>query len=81
MNIHSNTKAPDSKFECEIEKEIRHIVEFWNRLRTCDDELGETSWEELEPYERLVTECLYGPARDLNGARLATVKAMMLLTR
>lgn len=54
------------------------IVEFWNGIRVCE-ELGETTWEELEPLERRTTECLHKVPPDIVGARNATAKALDLL--
>lgn len=61
-----------------LEDEIRRIVEFWNRLRVCE-ELGATSWGALEPIERQVTECLGQSPRDVAKAASLTAEAMLLV--
>jgi hypothetical protein len=57
---------------------VQHIAEFWNRLRVCE-EIGRTSWEELEPLEREVTECLSREPPDIDRADSLTAKAMLLI--
>ncbi|WP_164103213.1 hypothetical protein [Candidatus Laterigemmans baculatus] len=62
----------------QAEKELELIVEFWNRLRVCED-LGTTNWEALEPIEREVTDCLSLRPPDLQRARTATARALDLI--
>ena len=56
----------------------RRLVEFWNGLRVCE-ELGGTSWEELEPLERQTADCLSRDPPDFGGADSATAKAFLLI--
>lgn len=60
--------------------EVRRIVEFWNRLRVCD-ELGATTWGALEPLERQVTESLDHRSRDVAKAASITAMAMLMVAR
>ena len=78
-NMHVNRLSPSLEpFEnC---PEQTSIVEFWNVIRVCE-ELGETTWEELEPLERRTTECLHQVPPDIVGARNATAEALNLLQR
>jgi len=73
----SNVLSPEEP-PPDAKKDIGFIVDTWNLLRTCD-ELGGTSWEELEPLERRATECLSCKPPDILGARRATIDALDLL--
>jgi len=53
-----------------------YLVDFWNQLRISDD-TGMSSWEELGPLERSVTDCL--ARSDLAEAESMTAKAMLLI--
>lgn len=52
------------------------IAEFWNQLRISDD-VGMTTWEDLAPLERQVTECILGG--DFAKAESLTAEAMHLI--
>jgi hypothetical protein len=52
------------------------VIDFWNQLR-ISDETGMTTWEELAPLERAVTDCL--ARSDLAEAESLTAKAMHLI--
>lgn len=54
------------------------LVGFWNMVRACE-EIGLTTWEELEPIERAVTECLDQDPPDLARAVSLTYKAHILI--
>lgn len=54
------------------------LIAFWNELRATDD-IGETTWEVLEPIEREVTECLDRAPSDIGRAVSLTYKAHLLI--
>jgi hypothetical protein len=54
------------------------IIAFWNEIRVTED-TGVTTWETLEPLERLVTECRNQDPPDLGRAMSLTRKAQLLI--
>jgi hypothetical protein len=66
-------------FDRDGPSEVRQLVEFWNQVRSCDEQ-GQTSWETLEMLEREVTECLAQQPPDIDRAQSVTAKAMLLIT-
>ena len=65
--------------ERRMEERVRPIVEFWNQLR-ISEELGATTWDVLEPLERIVTEALAKRRLDLDEAEAATAKAFFYIS-
>jgi hypothetical protein len=76
MDEFEGTLSPDGDSD---EERIRRVVEFWNQLRV-HDATGRTSWGNLEPLERQVTECLVRRRpRDISRAESLTAIAMHLI--
>lgn len=73
-----NGMSPDDLRD-DVASEIGLIVEVWNQYRVCD-ELGGSNREVLESLERLTTDCLSRKPPDIEGARRATAKALMLMS-
>lgn len=55
---------------------VEFIIDFWSQLRISDD-TGMTTWEELGPLERAVTDSL--ARSDLAKAESLTAQAMLLI--
>ncbi|MEX2171291.1 MAG: hypothetical protein WD851_18370 [Pirellulales bacterium] len=70
--------CPPSGFDDLNEIRLRHVVDFWNELRVCN-ELGATNWKVLEPIERQVTEGLYRKPPDIGAAEAFTALAMFMI--
>ena len=72
------TALPPGESDAQQVPRIRLIVDVWNELRVCE-ELGETTWETLEPLERQVTEALHHDPPDITSADRLTAQALALI--
>jgi hypothetical protein len=68
-----------SKTKRSTGERVRQIVEFWSQVRV-GEELGATTWDVLEPLERIATEALDRQFPDLGRAEAATAEALFRIS-
>jgi hypothetical protein len=76
MKVRFGRQLLPSESGADADPQRREIVEFWNRLRVCE-ELGTNDWEVLESLERQVTECLVRDPPSYDEASSLTALAML----